>query len=49
MVEYPAIQRVEIRFAGSAPTGQIERASGVTDVRPSTITAGMTTAQDSAG
>jgi hypothetical protein len=33
MVEYSGTQRVEITFAGSPPTRQLERASGVTDVR----------------
>ena len=32
MVEDAATQRVEITFVGTPPTGQIERASGVTDV-----------------
>jgi hypothetical protein len=33
MVEYSATQRVEITFAGNPPTRQLERASGVSDVR----------------
>jgi hypothetical protein len=33
MVEYPVIQRVEVTFVGTPPTRQVERASGVTDVR----------------
>jgi hypothetical protein len=33
MVAYLATQRVEITFAGSPPTTQLERASGVTDVQ----------------
>jgi hypothetical protein len=33
MVEYAAIQRVEITFVGTPPIRQVERASGVTDVR----------------
>ena len=33
MVEDTAIQRVEVTFVGTPPTRQIERASGVSDVR----------------
>jgi len=33
MVEDTAIQQVEVTFVGTPPTRQIERASGVSDVR----------------
>lgn len=33
MANNPPAQRVEVTFSGNPPTRQIERASGVTDVR----------------
>jgi len=32
MTDEPPIWRVEVTFVGATPTGQVERASGVTDV-----------------
>jgi hypothetical protein len=32
MTDGPPIQRVEVSFAGAAPSGQVDRAPGVSDV-----------------